>query len=81
MKGFAEDGEIGHLQSEFPGFCAEELPLHSDNVANIDILKKFVPLPAQEVIAQRKLNLSLAITNIKKGHLTYRTLGHNATSQ
>jgi hypothetical protein len=46
-KGFTEYGEIGYLQSEFPGFCSEELPACPDNVADVDILQQFVPLAAQ----------------------------------
>src|SRR3972149_1353997 len=80
-KGFTEHGESGYLQSELSGFCLEEPPFRPDDIANINILKKFVPLPAQKVVAQRKLYLPRAIANIKKGHLTYRTLGHNPAGQ
>jgi hypothetical protein len=37
-KGFTEHGEIGYLQSEFPGLCLEELPTCPDDVANVNIL-------------------------------------------
>jgi hypothetical protein len=50
-KRFAEHGEIGCVQSEFPGLCLEELPTCPDDVANVNILQQFVPLTAQKIIA------------------------------